>query len=123
MVGDGRREASRLVYSTDGGRVRMTPHNRRIEPAAVPQQKNPVPDDGTVRVARAKSPKGGKTMTAVTGIPGSEADLDALLRRLKASLGTGGTRETRTLMFQGEQRERLMAELIRAGFKPKLAGG
>lgn len=123
MAGDRQGEGSRLVYSTDGGRVKLTPHNRRIEPAPSPAQKNPVPDDGVVRVARAKSPRGGKSMTAVTGLPGAEADLDVLLKRLKASLGTGGTRETRTLMFQGDQRERLLAELARAGYKPKLAGG
>ena len=119
MAGD----RSRLVYSTDGGRVKMTPHNRRVDATPPLAQKNPVPDDGVVRVARAKSPRGGKTMTAVTGLPGADAELDALLKRLKASLGTGGTREVRALMFQGDQRERLMAELAKAGFRPKLAGG
>lgn len=114
---------SRLVYSTDGGRVRLTPHNRRIEPAPAQPQQNPVPDDGVVRVARARSPRGGKTMTAVTGLPGSEAELEAFLKRLKAVLGTGGTREERSLLFQGDQRDRLMAELAKAGYRPKLAGG
>jgi translation initiation factor 1 len=62
-------------------------------------------------------------MTVVTGLPGPEADLDALLRGLKASLGTGGTREGRTLAFQGDQRERLLAALTALGHRPKLAGG
>ncbi|MGD9933822.1 MAG: translation initiation factor [Dehalococcoidia bacterium] len=123
MAGERQGAGSRLVYSTDGGRVKMTPHNRRTDATPPPAQKNPLPDDGVVRVARAKSPRGGKTMTAVTGLPGADTELDALLKRFKASLGTGGTREARTLMFQGEQRERLMAELVKAGFKPKLAGG
>jgi len=119
----GSTDNSRLVYSTDGGRVKLTPHNRRLDAAAAPAAKNPVPDDGVVRVSRAKSPRGGKAMTAVTGIPGTDAELDALLKKLKATLGTGGTREGRALMFQGDQRERLMAELARLGFRPKLAGG
>ncbi len=118
-----REAASRLVYSTDGGRVKLTPHNRRVDSRPAPAQKNPVPDDGVVRISRAKSPRGGKTMTAVTGMPGEETDLDAVLKRLKATLGTGGTREVRTLLFQGDQRDRLFAELSRLGLKPRLAGG
>ena len=94
---------SRLVYSTDGGR--------------------PLPDDGVVRIARDKKGRGGKTATIITGLPGSEADLDVFLKRLKSSLGTGGTREDRSLIIQGDQRERLMAELTAQGYKPKLAGG
>lgn len=62
-------------------------------------------------------------MTAVNGLPGSETELDALLKRLKASLGTGGLREGRTLLIQGDHRDRLMTELSSLGHRPKLAGG
>lgn len=62
-------------------------------------------------------------MTAVTGLPGDDAALDVLLKKLKASLGTGGVREARTLLLQGDQRDRLLAELTTLGYKPKLAGG
>jgi translation initiation factor 1 len=120
---DGR---SQPVYSTDGGRVqRPSPHNRAVpsaRPAAPARPGNP-PDDGVVRIQRDSKGRGGKTMTVVTGLPGPEADLDALLRSLKASLGTGGTREGRTLAFQGDQRERLLAALAARGYRPKLAGG
>lgn len=81
------------------------------------------PDDGIVRIAREKKGRGGKIMTAVTGLPGIEGELDTLLRQLKQTLGTGGLREGRTLLFQGDQRPRLMAELARLGHRPKLAGG
>jgi translation initiation factor 1 len=112
---------SRLVYSTDGGRVK--PARETSAPAPKRPQANPRPDDGVVRVHRAKSPKGGKTMSAISGMPGSEADLDALLKRLKAALGTGGNRDGRTLLLQGEHRERIVAELAAMGTKAKLAGG
>jgi translation initiation factor 1 len=82
-----------------------------------------MPDDGVVRVQRDRRGRGGKTATAVTGLPGDEAALDALLKALKQHCGAGGSREGRTLIVQGDQRERLVARLAQLGYKPKLAGG
>src|SRR4051812_42219704 len=107
---DARKPAdSRLVYSTDGGRVpRTAVHNRAVEAkgrVAPPKPGSP-PDDGVVRIQRDRKGRGGKTMTAVTGLPGDEPTLDGLLKQLKAALGTGGSRDGRTLLFQGDHRER-----------------
>lgn len=122
-------DSSRLVYSTDGGRVEYT-GNRK--PASLPRTKSAaakgtagpaVPDDGIVRVHRQKAGRGGKTATLITGLPGSEPDLDAVLKALKAQCGTGGTREGRTLVIQGDLRERLVSLLEAKGFRVKVAGG
>lgn len=112
---------SRLVYSTDGGRA----HTPKSSPRAVsPSVGKPgPPDDGVVRIQRDRRGRGGKTATTVTGLPGSEAELDVLLRRLKQACGAGGAREGRVLVVQGDQRERLLAELTGAGYRPKRAGG
>ncbi len=118
---------SRLVYSTGSGRVRtpLTPHNRKI--AAPAKQPTPgrgaPPEDGIVRVQRDSRGRGGKTATTVTGVPGTELEMDALLKTLKQHCGAGGSREGRTLIIQGDQRARLMEKLGALGFKPKLAGG
>lgn len=117
------RPESRLVYSTDGGNVpsrdlrkaRPVPARRAAPPA--------VPDDGVVRVQRDRRGRGGKSATTVTGLPGGEADLDLLLRRLKQTLGTGGVREERVLVFQGDQRQRLVEALGALGHRVKVAGG
>ncbi len=115
---------SRLVYSTDSGRVRATPHNRKLPGPAVPPEPGPrVPDDGIVRIQRDKKGRGGKTATVITGLPGAELELEATLKRLKQSLGTGGTREGRTLVIQGDHRDRLLEEVTKLGFKAKIAGG
>lgn len=117
---------SRLVYSTDGGRVKppLTPHNRKIEsPTTAPVRGGGVPDDGIVRVQRDKKGRGGKTATTITGLPGADADLDALLKTLKQHCGAGGSRVGRTLIIQGDQRERITEKLTALGHKPKLAGG
>ena len=118
---------SRLVYSTDGGRVRetLTPHNRKLATptGTVVAAKGAPPDDGVVRVQRDKRGRGGKTATTVTGLPGDEAELDALLKQLKQHCRAGGSREGRVLAIQGDQRERLMEKLSAMGHKPRLAGG
>ncbi|MEP6870714.1 MAG: hypothetical protein ABI939_02580 [Anaerolineaceae bacterium] len=118
---------SKLVYSTDGGRLRPTlsPHNRKVVTGIPPQPQRPgsPPDDGVVRVQRDKRGRGGKTATTITGLPGSDAEIDALLKTLKQHCGAGGTREGRVLAIQGDQRERLMEKLAALGHKPRLAGG
>lgn len=116
---------SRLVYSTDGGRVKqpLTPHNRKVEPSAPPPKPGGPPDDGVVRVGRDRKGRGGKTATTITGLPGTEADLDALLKALKQHCGAGGSREGRTLIIQGDQRERVVERLSALGHRVKVAGG
>jgi translation initiation factor 1 len=115
---------SRLVYSTDGGRVReqFTPHNRKVEGAAPAKPSGP-PVDGIVRVQRDKKNRGGKTVTTITGLAGSEAELDALLKELKQLCGAGGARAGSTLEIQGDHRERLRTRLEALGYRVKLAGG
>ncbi|MFN8639507.1 MAG: stress response translation initiation inhibitor YciH [Dehalococcoidia bacterium] len=117
---------SRLVYSTDGGRVKPV---RPEKPApsrgpTPPKSRAPaVPADGVVRIQRSKQGRGGKTVTLITGLPGSDTDLDALLKALKQLCGAGGAREARTLEIQGDHRERIRERLEALGHRPKLAGG
>ena len=113
-------EGSRLVYSTDGGRIRDQRDPARKPPAP---SSPAVPNDGIVRIQRDKKGRGGKTATTITGLPGSEADLDALLKTLKQHCGTGGSREGRTLVLQGDQRDRLLERMLALGHNAKLAGG
>lgn len=124
MVLNARDEGSRLAYSTDSGRVReaLTPHNRKVAAPAAAKPGAP-PDDGVVRVQRDRKGRGGKTATTITGLPGADADLDAILKTLKQHCGAGGARDGRTLAIQGDQRERLFEKLVAMGFKVKLAGG
>jgi translation initiation factor 1 len=93
----------------------------RAQPSK-PGRREP-PDDGVVRIQREKQGRGGKTVTAVTGLPGTEAELDALLKALKQHIGAGGTREGRSLIIQGDHRERVRERLEALGHRPKLAGG
>ncbi len=111
---------SRLVYSSDGGRVAPPRETKRAPSKPAP---GAPPDDGVVRIQRSKQGRGGKTVTLVTGLAGSESDLDSLLKLLKQHCGAGGSRDGRTLEIQGDHRERVRERLEALGHRPKLAGG
>ena len=76
-----------------------------------------------VRVQRTKAGKGGKTVTLITGLELPEAEALALLKKLKASAGTGGTLKGGVIELQGDQMTPALAALEAAGFRPKRAGG
>ena len=82
-----------------------------------------LPKDGVVRLLRNTKGRGGKTVTLVTGVPGREAELAALLSDLKRLCGTGGTLRGDVIELQGDVRDRLQPELVRRGFRVKIAGG
>jgi translation initiation factor 1 len=76
-----------------------------------------------VRVQRTRAGKGGKLVTAITGLEAPEAELKALLRQLKAAAGTGGTLRDGVIELQGDQLAVALAALAAAGYRPKQAGG
>ncbi|MFN7228247.1 MAG: translation initiation factor [Synechococcaceae cyanobacterium] len=76
-----------------------------------------------VRVQRTRAGKGGKLVTAITGLEIAESEARALLRTLKASAGTGGTLKDGVIELQGDQVAAALAALETAGFRPKQAGG
>jgi translation initiation factor 1 len=76
-----------------------------------------------VRVQRTKAGKGGKLVTAITGLEIPEAEAKALLKALKATAGTGGTLKDGVIELQGDQLACALAALEKEGFRPKQAGG
>jgi translation initiation factor 1 len=76
-----------------------------------------------VRVQRTRAGKGGKLVTAITGLEAPEGDLKGLLKHLKAAAGTGGTLKGGVIELQGDQVAVALAALTEAGFRPRQAGG
>jgi translation initiation factor 1 len=102
---------SRLVYSTDAGRITNAQSPQVIE------------TDGTVRIRRETKGRKGKGVTTVSGIGLAEADLKTLAKQLKQKCSTGGTVKDGVIEIQGDHREKLKAELEKLGHNVKLAGG
>jgi len=103
---------SRLVYSTETGRIKS--RTERREPPA---------GDGIVRIRRETSGRKGKGVTTISGIPLPEQELAILARQLKQLCGTGGTVKNFVVEIQGDHRDKLKAALEARGFTVKLAGG
>ncbi len=118
---------SRLVYSSDdeSQHPRRASSPRRPRRARFPRADTlpSDPGDGFVRLHRGQSARGGKPGTLVVGLPGSDSELDAILKRCKQRIGAGGTRQGRVLLVQGDHRDKLQALLEAEGHRVKLAGG
>jgi translation initiation factor 1 len=94
-----------------------------LERSAAAAAPPPARGQQRVRVQRTKAGKGGKLVTAITGLEIDAAEAKALLKQLKAASGTGGTLKDGVIELQGDQVEAALAALERAGFRPKQAGG
>jgi translation initiation factor 1 len=81
-----------------------------------PQQQN-------VRIQATRSGRKGKTVTVVSGLQLSAMGQQALLKALKSFCGSGGTLKEDCLEIQGDQREKILAYLLKQGYKAKISGG
>lgn len=66
---------------------------------------------------------GGKMLSRVSGFVGTEADLTELARLLKQKCGVGGNAKEGQILIQGDNRDKLLEILTKAGYKAKKAGG
>jgi len=114
----------RLVYSTEYGPLDGPATKKKRKKAASPTGshiKNPAKKG--VRIRREVKGRGGKTVCVIDGLSLPEAEMNQLLKRLKARLGTGGAVKGGCLEIQGDHRDKLLQLLEKEGFKAKLAGG
>jgi len=81
-----------------------------------------LPKDQSPRVRREK--RRGKVVTVISGLDPKAADLAAMLKALRSSLGAGGTlTDDNELEIQGDHRDRLVKHLQELGYSAKASGG
>jgi translation initiation factor 1 len=102
---------SRLVYSTDSGRITESEVSKIVQ------------GDGIVRIRRETKGRKGKGVTTLSGFSMSESELKVLAKQLKQKCSTGGTVKDGMIEIQGDHREILKVELEKRGLIAKLAGG
>ena len=103
---------SKLVYSTDQGRVKDAPTEEIVEAG-----------DGIVRLKRETKGRKGKGVTLVTGIAAKSDELKKIAKQLKQQCGVGGAVKDGVIEIQTDDRDILKALLEKQGHTVKLAGG
>ena len=120
--------ATRLVYSTDAGRMcpecgepmaqcRCRENRAHLAAAAA------TPSDGIVRVSHETKGRKGKGVTLIKGLATNAETLALTARQLKAACGSGGTVKDGVVEIQGDHREVVVAALVKQGKTVKRAGG
>jgi translation initiation factor 1 len=104
---------SRLVYSTDQGRIRPTDEPPASAPAG----------DGIVRLHRDSKGRKGKGVTLINGLPLTDEPLKQLAKTLKQQCGVGGSVKDGVIEIQTDDRQKLKTLLEARGFTVKIAGG
>lgn len=121
-----RPKPGRTVYSTE------SPVRRREAAVRGETASSEPPFRQSPRVRLDRSGRGGKTVTIAGPLILAREEAEALLSSWKKLCGSGGalkavkTREgvpAFELEIQGDQADRLVAELLKAGYKAKRSGG
>lgn len=102
---------SKLVYSTDVGRIKDEP------------EKQEVAGDGNVRVHPEKKGRGGKVVTVISGLPLMGNDLKGYAKILKKRCGGGGAVKDGCVELQGDHVDVMVEFLKKEGYDAKRSGG
>ena len=102
---------SRLVYSTESGRINEKKIVQRPS------------GDGIVRIRRETKGRKGKGVTTIDGLLMTPDELKSLCKTLKKTCGTGGAIKEHVIEIQGDNRDKIKVHLEKLGHTVKLAGG
>jgi predicted translation initiation factor SUI1 len=116
-------EVMGLVARLLGGGQRPESQPTETAAPASPPVKGPAKKPVTLKVGRETAGRRGKGVTTVFELPFDESGVRELAALLKQRCGTGGTVKDGRIEIQGDQRERIVAELEKMGYKVKRVGG
>ncbi len=116
------RNESNAIMGNDDWRKLLCPRCRQLKTTCTckPQEPN---KSAVAKVGRETKGRGGKGVTVISDLPLDEKSLAELATKLKTRLGTGGTIKDGRIEIQGDQRDRIVAELEQMGYRAKRAGG
>ena len=113
---------SKLVYSTDRGRICPTcgwPIDNCQCSSRQTRANAAIPDRIVAKLRMEKKGRGGKTVTVVYGLPNNAEFLRSLCGELKRACGCGGASTDDGDELQGDLRDRVRAHLESKGYAVK----
>ncbi|NYT65984.1 translation initiation factor Sui1 [Alcaligenaceae bacterium] len=114
--------SSRLVYSTETGRI-CPDCNQPLANCVCKIATKLAIGDGIIRVSLETKGRRGKGVTVIKGVPLDALALAELGKQLKTASGSGGTTKNGIIEIQGDHRDMVMEKLSQRGWQPKRAGG
>ncbi len=70
-----------------------------------------------------KKGRNGKPVTLIEGFEGTEEELKQISKKIKTTLGIGGSEKDVIIVIQGDNRDKIMKILQDMGYKTKRVGG
>ena len=70
-----------------------------------------------------KKGRNGKPVTLIEGFEGTEEELKQISKKIKTTLGIGGSEKDGIIVIQGDNRDKIMKILKDLGYKTKRVGG
>jgi translation initiation factor 1 len=116
------RKKRNVVYSTDSAAAKRCPRCGSY-PCRCPKPKSLPPEQQTACIRREKKGRGGKTVTVIMDLKLTPSDKKGLAKKLKKKCGAGGTVTDGNIEIQGDNRDRVAAELQKLGYRTKFVGG
>jgi len=117
------REVMGLIARLFSGGERIGPPEVSLPESECPSVRKVPEKPITLKVGRETAGRKGKAVTTVFDTPLDETELQALAAKLKQKCGTGGTVKDGRIEIQGDQRDRIVAELEKLGYRVKRVGG
>ena len=114
-----------FAYLDGSGLPEALPKPKHEIKVSVKEEESKLGNGECLEIRREKTGRGGKTVTTIRGIPpglGKEKK-EKLLKRMKNTLGTGGTWAGTDMELQGDRRAEVVEWMKAMGFRPVLAGG
>lgn len=112
--------AKKNKQADNHGMVYSTNPNYQYQYDEPQEQETLAPAKQKLRVQIDRKKRKGKEVVLVSGFVGSEEDLKALGKLLKAKCGVGGSVKDGEIIIQGNMKEKVAELLLKEGYKPKV---